>query len=189
MLSRAARYIDWIECYCHVPDGMRAGEYILMMPFQVEAIYTIYNNNRANGGPTVEGPDTPFEIPDGRGGTLKLTENEILAAEVGGKDREAMMLAMLRCCEESAQREKQIKTMAASRPWQRVGAFASFVCQCNALDLGPHEGPPCHVNDPDNPQEKEQQAAKLLRRMLKAGVSKWHPDPMAALAERSGRDA
>ena len=35
--------------------------------------------------------------------------------------------------------------------------------------------------DPDNPERGEETAAKMLRRMLLAGISRWHPDPMAAL--------
>jgi hypothetical protein len=43
------------------------------------------------------------------------------------------------------------------------------------------------IDDPDNPgegrseQEGRAEAAKLLKRMLAAGVSKWHPDPLGAL--------
>lgn len=51
-------------------------------------------------------------------------------------------------CEESDRRAEQIEAMAAARPWQRAGAFASCVRQCSALDLGRHEEAPCHVNDP-----------------------------------------
>jgi hypothetical protein len=158
----------------------------VLLPFQVELIYKIYNNNRFPLLPIL--PDTKIEIPDGNGGTINLTENEILAAEVDEKDREAMMLALRQCCEESAKREQQIKAMAAARRWQRVGAFASFVRQCNAVDLRPHEEAPCHVNDPAHPAKGEEAAARLLRRMLRAGVSKWHPDPLAAIAEAK-RDA
>jgi hypothetical protein len=186
MLTRAARYINWFECYCHVPEGMHVGEYIVLMPFQIEAIYKIYNNAGGQGQTVM--PDVPIEIPDGKGGTIKLTENEILAAEVDEKDREVMMLALRQCCDSDDKRARQIETMAASRPWQRVGAFGSFVCQCHALDLGPHEEAPCHVNDPADPGPGEQEAARLLRRMLQAGVSKWHPNPMAAIAEAKRKE-
>jgi hypothetical protein len=49
--------------------------------------------------------------------------------------------------------------------------------------------PPCHVNDPDNPVREERKAARLQQRMLRAGVSKWHPDPLAAIAEAKQQSA
>jgi hypothetical protein len=41
--------------------------------------------------------------------------------------------------------------------------------------------PPCCVADENEPRIGEESAAKLLRRMLKAGISRWHPDPVAVL--------
>jgi hypothetical protein len=61
--------------------------------------------------------------------------------------------------------------------------------QCRALNLKPWETPPCHVNDPDNPVREERKAARLQQRMLRAGVSKWHPDPLAAIAEAKQQSA
>lgn len=48
------------------------------------------------------------------------------------------------------------------------------------VEFDPWQEPPCCAGpakhcDPD--------ARKLLEQMLAAGVSRWHPDPMAALAE------
>jgi hypothetical protein len=45
------------------------------------------------------------------------------------------------------------------------------------------------LDDPDDRAERAE-AARLLRRMLKAGVSRYHPDPMSALekAEKASRN-
>ena len=74
--------------------------------------------------------------------------------------------------------------MLESRPWQRVAMFASYACQMKVLGLKPWEVPPAHVNNPKTLRKEEQAGAKLLRRMLRAGVSQYHPDPLVALAAR-----
>jgi hypothetical protein len=56
-----------------------------------------------------------------------------------------------------------------------------FVCQFRALRLKPWQTPPCVVADESEPRVGEEEAAKLLRRMLRASVSRWRPDPLAAL--------
>jgi hypothetical protein len=50
--------------------------------------------------------------------------------------------------------------------------------------LKPWQEPPCCVVDPNEPRVGEEEAAKLLRRMLKAGISRWHPDPLRELERR-----
>jgi hypothetical protein len=79
-------------------------------------------------------------------------------------------------------RGKQLDTMLETRTWQRVGKFAAYCCQHKALHLAPHETPPCHVERLDKVEPEERKAADLQRRMLRHGVSRWHPDPMAAIA-------
>jgi hypothetical protein len=58
--------------------------------------------------------------------------------------------------------------------------FASYCCQCDSLHLKPWEEPPCEV---DEDATEDSPARTLLGRMIAAGVSRFHPDPMAALAE------
>jgi hypothetical protein len=99
------------------------------------------------------------------------------------RDTAALTLAMERARADG--RGPQLDRMLEARSWQRVAKFAAYVCQCEALELRPHETPPCHVNNPRTTREHEQDAAKLLRRMLRHGVSKWHPDPAAAIAAAS----
>jgi hypothetical protein len=80
--------------------------------------------------------------------------------------------------------------------WQEVAEFAAQICQRDALDLAPWEYPPCRV-DPSNrrdylwpssfpgfsPKASEDGALKLRAKMKAAGISIWHPDPLAALEE------
>jgi hypothetical protein len=74
--------------------------------------------------------------------------------------------------------------MIAERSWQEAAEFAAFVCQSHALNLKPWQVPPCVVEDLNEPRVGEEEAAKLLRRMLRAKISRWHPDPLQALEER-----
>jgi hypothetical protein len=65
-----------------------------------------------------------------------------------------------------------------------VAEFAAFFCQCRPLNLKPWQVPPCIVEDPDVPRVGEEEAAKLLRRMLRAKMSRWSPDHIAELERR-----
>jgi hypothetical protein len=70
---------------------------------------------------------------------------------------------------------RQLDEQLKDRPWLEVAEFASYCLQCDNLKLLPHQSPPCGFigNDLD--------AADLLRRMLAAGLSRYEPDPLAAL--------
>jgi hypothetical protein len=66
---------------------------------------------------------------------------------------------------------------------------ATYSAQIKALGLKPWQEPPC-VQDPNRHcrgTEDERVMMQLLRRMLEAGVSRWHHDPLTALAEAARR--
>jgi hypothetical protein len=50
----------------------------------------------------------------------------------------------------------------------------------------PWQEPPC-VADENDPDERDPQAQWLLRRMLKAGLSRYEPDPRTAPAKNTQR--
>lgn len=59
-----------------------------------------------------------------------------------------------------------------------MAEFAAYHCQIESLKLKPWEEPPCHCDgDGDKPGDE------LLRKMFAAGISRYHPDSLAALAE------
>jgi hypothetical protein len=96
-------------------------------------------------------------------------------------DRRALKAAMARC---RLDREWTVAIAAKLKDesWEEVAAFAAYVCQCRALNLRPWQEPPC-VADADDPADRDPDARRLLRRMLKTGVSRYDPDPLAALAK------
>jgi hypothetical protein len=103
------------------------------------------------------------------------------------KDLAALELALKLTREESPGRAQQLLRIQIDDGWRRAACFAAFNCQCNALHLKPWEHAPCWVHDPDDYPESPE-AARLLRRMIKAGVSRYDPDPMSSL-EKAERKA
>jgi hypothetical protein len=108
------------------------------------------------------------------------------------KDREALELAM-QVVMRDPRRAEHIKGklegshpnprggfFCPPEPWQKVAEFAASLCQSKALGLRPWENPPCHAHvDPMGGDG----SVKLLAKMEKAGISRWHPDPLRALEE------
>lgn len=103
-------------------------------------------------------------------------------------DRLALKASLTAARTEDAGRARQIDGMLADgRAWSEVAKFASYCAQADALHLQPWEFPPVWINDLDQalnatPDDARhiRNAALLLQRMLAAGISRWHPDPVAA---------
>ena len=102
-------------------------------------------------------------------------------------DRAALTLAMETCRAESEGRAWQLDEKLKDESWEEVASFAAFCSQGESLALQPWENPPCIV-DEDDDGEVDAAAVKLLRQMLAAGISRYHPDPLGALeqAKRKG---
>jgi hypothetical protein len=96
-------------------------------------------------------------------------------------DLAALRLAFAQSRAGSKARAEQLDSMLEDRSWEEVARFAAYDQQIDNMGLRPWEPPPCCVNDADNPRDGEEAAAKVLRVMIRSGVSKWHPNPLAAL--------
>jgi hypothetical protein len=94
-------------------------------------------------------------------------------------DIAALELALKLAREESPGRAQQLALKLAEDGWWPTARFAAYSCQVDRLHLKPWEHPPCWCDDPDDYPDRE--AARLLKRMLAAGISQFDPDPMAAL--------
>jgi hypothetical protein len=95
-------------------------------------------------------------------------------------DRAALELALEQTLAEKDQsRVEQVRAMLQRRTRLAVSQFCSFHRQIEALKLKPWEVPPC-LGHLDNGSGRDEQAWRLLKRMQKAGVSRWHPSPIAA---------
>jgi len=119
-------------------------------------------------------------------------------ADIAKVDLDALRRAMdtARADPETAE---QLDDMLQERTWFDVAAFAAYSCQFDALRLMPAHTPPCWSDENGDDEEfrekhrernymtREVDARRLLRRMLAAGLSRYEPDPMAALEARKRR--
>jgi len=105
--------------------------------------------------------------------------------QLSRSDREALERAIEMACQESRDRAAQIDAMLHQqmRPWLQVAKFAASCCQRRALRVKPWQMLPLDVIE----IEGDDPPAVLLRRMLAAGLSKYEPDPLKALAEAKSR--
>jgi hypothetical protein len=103
-------------------------------------------------------------------------------------DRAALELAIEIDRKRSPGDRQQIDDMLRERPWVEAATFAAHRCQETALHLKPWQcWPPCavEVGEADTPGLEHRGIAKsalLLRKMLLLGISRWDPDPIAAIA-------
>jgi len=112
-------------------------------------------------------------------------------------DRAALILAINETLKEPDQnRVEQVRGMLddPQRPWSETARFCSYHGQMQALRLRPWEEPPCYPDDPEYMEQVRRshigaEAVALIRRMLKLGISRYHPDPMMALAAAEREEA
>jgi hypothetical protein len=108
-------------------------------------------------------------------------------------DREALERAIDMARRESPAQRKQIDDMLAKDGWDETARFAAYACQDGNLKLAPWQMPPCWIRGnldallaapvTGHDHRGQRQAALLLKRLLAAGLSKYEPDPEAALAK------
>jgi hypothetical protein len=100
-------------------------------------------------------------------------------------DREALNRALeLTLAEDEPGRSEQVRSMLTDDGWWYASSFCAYHQQCKTLNLKPWESPPCHV-DQDNPNDHPE-AVRLLRRMLKYGISRYDPTPIDSVKEKRG---
>jgi hypothetical protein len=109
----------------------------------------------------------------------------------------ALTLAIEVTRKESPARRRQVDDFLSSREWLDVATFCAASAQERALRLPPWQPPPCDIGNiaaalKDQDETRGYRAgALLLQRMERCGVSRWHPDPVAACeaAEAEKRQA
>src|SRR5262249_52830432 len=122
-----------------------------------------------------EGAQAPMTRPGN--GTLIMASSEV--------DDDALRRAMA-ITRRDPSRAMQLDEMLRDEPGTGVAEFAAYGCQREALGMRPWQEPPC-VADENDPRDRDQNARRLLRRMLDAGVSRYEPDPMEALKAKGKR--
>jgi hypothetical protein len=92
-------------------------------------------------------------------------------------DSEALRRALKMARAEPEYRE-QMARKAEAEGWESAARFASYSLQIDNLGLKPWMDPPCFAEVRPDPE-----ALKILLKLLGAGLSRYEPDPIAALAE------
>jgi hypothetical protein len=118
-----------------------------------------------------------------------------MARRLSRVDREALTRAIVVARSESPDRAEQIDEKLKEDPWLEVAEFAAYVAQNNTLHLKSQQIPPCWIDDPYGDDDLARdlfglggtvEARALCRRLLEAGLSRYEPDPIAAL-EKAGQ--
>lgn len=81
---------------------------------------------------------------------------------------------------------RQVKEKLKREPRDKVAMFAAYSEQMDNLNLKPWQNPPMWIDDHDavialGKDATDYVAARTLRRMLRRGISRFHPNPLAAL--------
>ena len=101
---------------------------------------------------------------------------------ISRKDKSALLLAIKRRMARSEFLFRQTRARLGScERWQDVAAFCAHAEQRAALDLQPGQTAPCCIDEAAAVPMCDRAAQALLRQMLAAGISRFHPDPVAAL--------
>jgi hypothetical protein len=96
-------------------------------------------------------------------------------------DKEALKRAIKVARAESPEHAGQIdRWMAQGRSFEEIGRSCAYGCQCRNLRLKPWQSPPMY-GDVQPGHEAHADAEVLLRKLLAAGLSRYEPDPLAAL--------
>ena len=107
-------------------------------------------------------------------------------------DKQALELAIEQTLAEPDEgRVEQVKSMLAdeTRTWFETASFCSYHRQNQNLRLAPWDSPACDICDddvesfirPGPGHETDVELVKLYLEMREYGVSKFHPDPAAAV--------
>jgi hypothetical protein len=99
------------------------------------------------------------------------------------RDREAIEAA-IEVARADPELRDQLEHLLSVRPRWVVGLHAAALCQIKSLRLKPWEAAPVDTCDgpPANCYGHRPAEIELRARMKRAGISVFHPDPLAALA-------
>lgn len=105
-------------------------------------------------------------------------------------DRKALESCMRLAASGDRERGEQLESMLAGSeiskpvPWIDVACFAASIVQRRSLGLRPWERAPCNASLDDlSDDQQKRKAQSVLRKMLKAGLSRYDPDPMRCLID------
>lgn len=111
---------------------------------------------------------------------VKKTDRAALELAMQRAARDPEMAEFLKCKLDGERMADGAGWAIPPARWEDAAQSAAYSCQIAALKLKPWETPPCFADE-----DGADPGDVLLRKMLAAKISRWHPDPLAALAERA----
>ena len=106
------------------------------------------------------------------------------------RDLQAMKLAIEDERAQGGPQREAIDARLRDQAWHEVGQYAAWRCQDRHLRLRAWDCPPCRTRDVEDPSDDwgyRPAEVALLKRMFAAGVSRFDPDPLKAIAETEQR--
>jgi hypothetical protein len=94
-------------------------------------------------------------------------------------DQAALELAVAAARKDPAEARRIDHKLARGDDWLDIATSCAYHCQMVSLGLLPWQSPPCtaHITEP----RRDERAIALLHHLLAAGLSRYEPDPVAAL--------
>ena len=99
-------------------------------------------------------------------------------AQDARQGRLARLRAAIDIVRKHRERWREFEALVVERGWDAAAMVAVYDCQTRSMRLRWWELPPCVAGT-----RGKDRAARLLRRMLRRRISRWHPRPLQALAE------
>jgi hypothetical protein len=114
---------------------------------------------------------------------IGLNWRATMTMKLAKADIEALRRALERGRDESDEYCAHLDRIAAQRGWPEAAASAAYHLQVKVLGLKPWQAPPCscHSDEIGRGYGRSRTEVLLRRRMLRAGISLYEPDPAAAL--------
>jgi hypothetical protein len=111
------------------------------------------------------------------------TLSDLAVTDAHLSDRDALEAA-IDIVRKHRERWQEFQALVLERGWDAAALVAVCDCQVRSMRLPPwrEEEIPCTAS-----RRGKGRASRLLRRMLRRGISRYHPNPLAALAEAEAR--
>jgi hypothetical protein len=107
---------------------------------------------------------------------LVKTSAKLVVTDRDLADRDALELAVTLALR--TERKREFEALERRIGWEEAARICAYDCQSRSLRLPNWSTEvPCVA-----PVRGRSRASRLLRRMLRRGVSRWHPDPLRAIA-------
>jgi hypothetical protein len=139
----------------------------------------LHRKKSENGIP----PESVLAWPQISSRNLLRTLSDVAVIAPHLSDRDALYAA-IDIVRRHPERWREFQGLVLSRGWLGAALVCVFDCQWRSLRLRWGEQPPCVAST-----RGKGRAARLLRRMLKRGISRYHPNPLAAIEEAGALDS